>query len=342
MHAARPPKVVASGQKIQPVIDGATPGDLILVGPGTYEEMVVMTKPVRLQGVGALSTAINVVTTPAENIQAWLDKMGNLLLSTPAYLLPNQPAMTPAPFQPGDVSAVVGDEGPGVMVLSQNLAIGTGANQGRCLTALGQGAITNDFAAPRNQAYCLHNENYGSAAAYWKPNARIDGFSLIGASNAPGVLVNGYAHSLEISNNKIYTNSGTYAGGIQLGHPGAAAPFSDENAQNDHVAIHNNHVAQNASNETGGGGGVVLGTGSTNYSVTNNFIAANLSAGNGGGISHIGLSQLGVIDANTVVFNESFMQGIGHQRWRPLHRRHAGGGGCDRRRAAAPWTSRTT
>ncbi len=43
-----------------------------------------MTKPVRLQGFGALSSAINVVTTPAENIQAWLDKVGNLLLASPA------------------------------------------------------------------------------------------------------------------------------------------------------------------------------------------------------------------------------------------------------------------
>ncbi len=39
-----------------------------------------MTKPVRLQGAGASTTAINVVTTPAEQIQNWLDKVGNLLL----------------------------------------------------------------------------------------------------------------------------------------------------------------------------------------------------------------------------------------------------------------------
>ena len=87
---------------------------------------------------------------------------------------------------------------------------------------------------------------------------------------------------------------------------------------------------------------MVLGTGSTSYSVTNNFIAANLSAGNGGGISHVGLSELGVIDANTVVFNESFMQGIGHQRRRTLRRGIAGGGGWRDAGERRRWTSRTT
>ena len=45
--------------------------------------------------------------------------------------------------------------------------------------------------------------------------------------------------------------------------------------------------------------------------VKNNFVAANLTAGNGGGIAHIGRSHVGVIDGNTVVFNESFVQATG-------------------------------
>jgi large repetitive protein len=336
MHAARAPVVVGPAGSIQAAIDAAQAGDLILVTPGVHEEMVVMTRPVRLQGAGALSTAINVVTTPAENVQAWLDKMGNLLLASPtagspgSYMLPNQPAMTPAPFQSGDVAAVVGDEGPGVMVLGKNeLSAGVGGAPlvnaatsllgplGTCLTTRALGLTSRNFGAPANDAYCLQNENYTgvltstNANAAWRPNARIDGLSLIGASNAPGVLVNGYARYLEVSNNKIYTNSGTFAGGIHVGHVGAAAPFSDEDAHNENVAIHNNMVTQNAGNEVGGGGGVVLGTGSTGYVVKNNFIAANLTAGNGGGIAHIGLSQVGVIDHNTVVFNESFTQAVG-------------------------------
>ena len=337
MHTARPPSVVPSAKyrTIQAAIDDVTTkaGDLILVKPGVYEEMVVMTKPVRLQGFGALSTTINVVTTPAENIQAWLDRMGDLLLTSPpagtlrSYVLPNQPAMTPAPFQPGDVAAVVGDEGPGVMVMSRNeLSAGIGGtpliNAGTLLLGPAGTCLTTrlltplNFGAPANEAYCLQNENYTgitstTANAAWRPNARIDGFSLIGASNAPGVLVNGYARYLEVSNNKIFTNSGTYAGGIQVGHAGAAAPFNDENAHNERVTIHNNMVTQNASNETGGGGGIVLGTGADNYAVRSNFVAGNLSSGHGGGIAHLGLSAGGVIDGNTVIFNESFIQATG-------------------------------
>jgi hypothetical protein len=301
MHTARPPRVVNPGQKIQTVIDTARPGDLVLVKPGTYEEMVVMTKPVRLQGYGALSTVINIVTAPSENVQAWLDKVGNLLTSSPDYLLPNQPAMTPPPFQSGDVTAVLGDEGAGVTVLGKNQP--TFAFLGLC---------NGTFATPVNEAYCVHNENFGGLLPVLRPNARIDGFSIVGASNAPGVMLNGYNRFVEISNNKIYTNSGSYAGGIQVGHPGSPIiALADTNAQNANVAIHHNLITQNAGIDAAGGGGIVLGTGSTAYQVTNNFIAGNLAAGQGGGIGHIGLSELGVIDHNAVVFNESFSQGVG-------------------------------
>ena len=101
MHTARPPKVVQPGQKIQAAIDAASAGDLILVKPGTYEEMVVMTKPVRLQGAGALSTVINVVTTPTENVQAWLDSWATCSRSRQ----PGLPAAEPAGDDAGAASA---------------------------------------------------------------------------------------------------------------------------------------------------------------------------------------------------------------------------------------------
>ncbi|HEX4152448.1 MAG TPA: choice-of-anchor D domain-containing protein [Steroidobacteraceae bacterium] len=56
---------------IQQAIDVASPGDLIIVPPGLYQEMVLMWKPVRLQGVGAASTTINANTQPAGKLDPW-------------------------------------------------------------------------------------------------------------------------------------------------------------------------------------------------------------------------------------------------------------------------------
>jgi hypothetical protein len=56
---------------IQQAIDAARPGDLILIPPGQYQEMLLMWKPVRLQGVGALSSVINANTQPAGKLDPW-------------------------------------------------------------------------------------------------------------------------------------------------------------------------------------------------------------------------------------------------------------------------------
>ena len=56
---------------IQQAIDAASPGDMIIVPPGQYQEMLVMWKPVRLQGVGATSSVINANTQPAGKLNPW-------------------------------------------------------------------------------------------------------------------------------------------------------------------------------------------------------------------------------------------------------------------------------
>ena len=87
-----PTHVLASGL-IQAAIDGAAPGDLIIVDPtcntasasgvacstagvnvktnATHNEMLLMWKPVRLQGVGAASSVINANTHPAGKLDPW-------------------------------------------------------------------------------------------------------------------------------------------------------------------------------------------------------------------------------------------------------------------------------
>jgi hypothetical protein len=56
---------------IQGAIDAAMPGDLIIVDPGVYNEIVLMWKPIRLQGVGAASSVINANTQPAGKLVPW-------------------------------------------------------------------------------------------------------------------------------------------------------------------------------------------------------------------------------------------------------------------------------
>ena len=96
----KPPTHVAASASIQAAIDKALPGDMLIIDPtcqtttggvttnvscpanpttatgltetmGAHNEMVIMWKPLRLQGVGAVSSIINANTHPAGKMDAW-------------------------------------------------------------------------------------------------------------------------------------------------------------------------------------------------------------------------------------------------------------------------------
>ena len=106
---------VQPGQTIQDAIDNAIPGDLIMVPPGTYEEQVILWKPVQLQGWGAYSTTINAVNVPFEKRQAWRDHVRGLVLAESIDLLPSQEQGFALP----EPDTLFTEEGAGIIVLAQ-------------------------------------------------------------------------------------------------------------------------------------------------------------------------------------------------------------------------------
>ena len=92
-----------------------TPGNLIIVGPGVYSELVVMSKPVRLQGSGA-NTVIDAVKLPANKLTAWRTRVSGLVDAGAVDLLPGQPSQLDL-VGPGLLST---EQGAGITVLAKN------------------------------------------------------------------------------------------------------------------------------------------------------------------------------------------------------------------------------
>ncbi len=279
-------RTVAAGQSIQTAINAANANDLILVEPGQYNEMVVMWKPVQLQGWGEGSTTINALKQPTEKLAAWRALAEGLIATGAVDLLPGQQ------FGPGTPEPVTlwNEEGAGVLVLAK---------------------------ATGDQSFDYQRLNGNNPRN--NREARIDGFTIKSADTGGGVIANGYADYLQISNNRIANNSGFYSGGIRVGHPlitqetNAGLAYTD--GDNDHLSIHHNQVVFNGG-LGGAGGGITLCTGADSYAVTENWVCGNYSLGNGGGIGHIGLSDradqtspVPLIADNELIFNETFFQG---------------------------------
>ena len=256
-----PIRVPGDYPTIQAAIEAADPGALILVAPGSYDENVIMWKPVRLQGAGAGSTTINGVKRPTDRIVEWRVKMDCL-------------------FGIGAGCTQVVDALPNQLVG----AAGFDTDEGAAITVV----------APADNSF-------GAA------ESRIDGFSITGGDTGGGIFVNGYAHNLEISNNHVYGNNGSYHGGIRVGRPFLELDIAGPYAFNEGVNIHHNSITQNGGLD-GAGGGVSLMAGTDGYNVSENFVCGNFTIGDGAGIGHLGLSDGGVIANNRILFNQSFDQ----------------------------------
>jgi hypothetical protein len=138
--------------------------------------------------------------------------------------------------------------------------------------------------------------------------ARIDGFTIRGSDLGGGIFVNAYANRLQILNNRLINNLGTYGGGIRIGNPAVAQVAGAQQivgpSPNPDIQISFNHILQNGSHNTGGG--ISLYAGASGYQVSFNNLCGNFSRFGGGAISHLGLSPGGLIERNDVLFNEVF------------------------------------
>ncbi|MEW8505150.1 MAG: right-handed parallel beta-helix repeat-containing protein [Candidatus Thiodiazotropha sp.] len=267
---------------------GVAAGDMILVAPGTYNEMVIMWKPVKLQGWGAGAVTINARQAPTDKIIDWRELAGRLVGDGLISKLPGQTA----PFGfPGLIDGEFPtEEGAGIFVA-------------------GRSGGANRFNRLRNRG------------------SRIDGLRIVGASSGGGIIANGYNRFMSIANNRVTGNAGFNGGAIRIGHPHITHTIANEqdpdfvpgddnrevgtlvydDARNDNIRIHHNMVVKNGG-LNGSGGGISLYTGADAYRVLNNWICGNFSQGNGGGIAHLGLSRGGIIEDNVIAFNETFSQ----------------------------------
>jgi len=276
-------KSVAQGQSIQTAIDAAGTNDLILVQPGLYSEMVVMWKPVQLQGWGAGSTTIDAIKAPTEKLQTWRLLVDNLITSGAIDLLPGQGVGFGAP----EPTQLFTEEGAGVLVLAKQF-----------------GASSFNYQSTGRRVGGIDNQG-----------ARIDGFTIRSADTGGGIVANGYADNLSISNNRISNNSGFFGGGIRSGHPELVSGDDYTDSDNDYVSIHHNQIVFNGG-LGGAGAGISMCTGSDSYQITENWVCGNFSLRDGGGIGHVGLSDRASFSAdvpliadNKIIFNESFFQG---------------------------------
>ncbi|WP_185646390.1 choice-of-anchor Q domain-containing protein [Burkholderia sp. Bp9143] len=252
----KPPTYVggenATGDALQKAINNATPGDMIVVGPGTYNEMLVMWKPVRLQGVGAPSVVVNANTHPSGKMDIWRKlvdclfgvAMNGAMISSTNPFDPNDPAnafctakmrrqVDPIPFEPivGWDSTLNGNLGE--MLLEPSLM---GAYEGAGVTVLAKGVrdvlvggvlqpdpncTTNGICTPLTGP-TLRQPNPPDCVNYpsnFKCNpSRVDGISFTNSSQGGGgIFLHGWDHLMEVSNNRVFSNAGTLTGGIAIG-----------------------------------------------------------------------------------------------------------------------------
>jgi len=358
------PTVLASGQSVQSAIDQAAPGDLIIVPAGYYSEMLIMWKPVRLQGVGAPSAIINGDPHPSGKLDPWRQQVNclfGLAINGQPYTgnganggsNPYDATYDPVagtgsscpgtgwvafngqpvdPSKPGSgvpqvdripLEGIVGWDTTVNGNLAQLLQEPSlmGAYEGAAITVLAKGVDTHGQTDPYGQLngtaggfptgttllktvpgltdstgaypYIDHcNEVPNPFPSNFECNpSSIDGLMLTNSSQGGGgIFIHGWAHNIQVANNRVQNNFGTLTGGITVGQGETPDAYLQGDTQLDpwsctndptlpagtqlpfcldtNVNVHNNYISQNASDgdelfsaTPAGAGGATICTG---------------------------------------------------------------------------------
>jgi hypothetical protein len=251
---------------IQPAIDAAPNGTVILIQPGTYQENVNLWKPVTLQGFGAAVTKID-VTTATANLQ-----LKNKAFQQIQSLIGNG-SITIIPGQASDFTL---EEGAGIMVAGCDYTTAGGCPNGNGFKGqkaqidgltitgadeAGGGILVNGYT---DGLLITNNEIYSNQGS-------IGGGIRIGEELVP----TSFNPAPVIAHNRIAQNGSRFSGG------GGIAMYGGS----DGYKITDNMICGNMSQAYGGGiGHFGLSDGGL---IQHNQIISNESFDEGGGI-HIG------------------------------------------------------
>ena len=279
--APPPPGPGTSATALQDAINSAAAGSLLVLSQGTYNENVLVWKPLKIQGlgpggiIGAHEFQGRDPEDPRFNIKGSIID-GRFFQQNFAGFDATVAAHTPyvlPPFTTGAASTVL--RGADLTVVAQNV-------NAYNVTALPAGQDSAGFGG-----------------------ARIDGLGLMTGhgDGAGGIQLQASINNMQMTNNVLENNGGVVAGGIGVGQ------LFVHGSHNYNVRIANDRLIGNGGLTTSGGAGIFYG--SNNYEVANSIFCSNFSVEYGGGLSHIGLSPGGSIHDNKIYYNEAVDSGGG-------------------------------
>ncbi|HEV7204220.1 MAG TPA: IPT/TIG domain-containing protein [Jatrophihabitans sp.] len=289
---------------VQAAIEAATPTSalryrMVVVWPnaqtqsdprGEYTENVILHHQIKIQGVGPGGFQPDGTFVPGSILDgsgfnpdtaagtAWVNLLGRLRYS-------GDPAVPDAA-----VITVLDDPGAPTVPAAWPTSI-----DGLQVT----GGSQSDFVGNVNEISGVNTTAYGASGA------------LI--TQGGGIYVHNNVRNLQVTDNVIQGNSGSYGGAVRVGTPYDTPNGGDD--RNYGLYLANNQIRDNGG--TNLAGGIGLFSGSDGYRVTNNAICGNFSAEYGGGVSAFGYNanvaagSTNSIDHNRIWFNQSYDEGGG-------------------------------